>query len=52
MEKGEENAPRRPYNSLPVLKGDLQEKWGGIFYMCVATGRGKMVLNCKRVYLD
>ncbi|PKU46304.1 hypothetical protein llap_3372 [Limosa lapponica baueri] len=29
---GEEKTPGRPYSSFPVLKGDLQERWGGTHY--------------------
>ncbi|PKU49528.1 hypothetical protein llap_81 [Limosa lapponica baueri] len=31
----EEKAPGRPYSSLPVPKGGLQEKWGGTLYQGV-----------------
>ena len=30
-----EKAPERPYSSLPVLKGGLQERWGGTLYQGV-----------------
>jgi len=29
---GEEKAPGRPYNNLPVPQGGLQESWRGTFY--------------------
>ena len=30
-----ERAPGRPYSSLPVPKGGLQERWGGTLYQQV-----------------
>ena len=33
--KREEKALGRPYSSLPVLKGGLQERWGGTLYQGV-----------------
>jgi len=32
VRRGDEKALRRPYSSLPVPEGDLQESWGGTFY--------------------
>ena len=32
VQLGEEKAPGRPYSSLPVPKGGLQESWRGPFY--------------------
>jgi len=29
VQPGEEKAPGRPYSSLPVPEGGLQETWGG-----------------------
>ena len=31
LQPGEEKAPRRPYSSLPVPEGGLQESWGGTY---------------------
>ncbi|GAB0189971.1 cAMP-dependent protein kinase inhibitor alpha [Grus japonensis] len=35
VQPGEEKALARPYSSLPVLKGGLQERWGGTVYQGV-----------------
>jgi len=32
VQPGEEKAPGRPYNSLPVPEGGLQESWRGTVY--------------------
>jgi len=32
LQPGEKKARRRPYSSLPVPEGGLQESWGGTFY--------------------
>jgi len=32
LQPREEKALRRPYSSLPVPEGGLQERWGGTFY--------------------
>ena len=32
VQPGEENTPGRPYSSLPVPEGGLQESWRGTFY--------------------
>ena len=40
VQPGEEKALGRPYSSLPVPKGGLQESWGGAFYKGI-QGRDK-----------
>ena len=35
VQPGEEKAPGRPYSSLPVPKGGLQESWRGTLYQGV-----------------
>ena len=35
VQPGEEKAAGRPYSGLPVLKGCLQESWGGTLYQGV-----------------
>jgi len=43
---GEEKAPGRPYSSLPVPEGGLQERWRQTFLAgCVVIKQGLMVLN-------
>ncbi|KAK4831240.1 hypothetical protein QYF61_016472, partial [Mycteria americana] len=50
VQPGEEKALGRPYSSLPVSEGGLQEIWRGTFYKgMVVVGQGVMALNCKRI---
>ena len=41
----EEEALGRPYSSLPVPKGGLQENWGGTLSEGVVIGQGIKNLN-------
>lgn len=43
VQRGEKKARGRPYSSLPVPKGGLQDRWRGILSGIVVTEQGEML---------